>query len=93
MGVGGRDFDRPDAIDHFEDLDWQCPAFIIDYVRVYQRVANETLGDCLVNWATRNETEIADATLDHICDLALVGNEVPFSLYLGKYWRKHFHLI
>jgi len=40
IGVGGRLFPKP-MPEKFAQLDWQCPTFIVDYVRIYETISLE----------------------------------------------------
>ena len=80
---------------HFDLLNWSCPAFIIDYVRIYERVLGENVPanrQCADISLPENRTE---KVLNDVCERAmrLMVKEIENVglVELGKSnWRKYF---
>lgn len=56
IGVGGRFFIEKFP-DEFYELEWKCPSFIIDYVRIFEKSFNESSECTPYQWdIPRNST-------------------------------------
>lgn len=77
MGVGGLAYEK--ILPNVNENDWQCPVFVIDYIRVYEQV-NSTHG--ISEKCTLPEKDYRRSLLDGFCEQALgvtLWAKVPWS--------------
>lgn len=72
IGVGGKLFAKK-IPENFDQLRWKCPAFIIDYVRVFEKVSKENVVFEKFSKCENilNDTEKSNALIQNICALSM----------------------
>ena len=91
IGVGGRLFNKP-MPEKFDQLNWRCPAFIIDYVRIFEKVSSDTLSLEQMPECQDISLNNSQKVIDSVCKMAMDHIEKDESFVsIGKTnWCKFF---
>lgn len=91
IGIGGRLFVKP-MPEHFDELHWKCPALIVDYVRIFEKIPQEIvtieqLSKCKDIAINNNKSS---AVINDICEqsINMMKEEKELVVLVKSNWRK-----